>query len=83
MDFLSKKISWANFGVFCKGGLISEGIFNLVPPQNNIRKNQLRDSNFGHLMEDGTKLKIPSEIKLLLVGVGSCRSSTGYAALQF
>ena len=50
-----------------KGGVISEGIFSLVPSSKKWTKylslNFFWDNDFVHCFEDGTKLKIPSEIK--------------------
>ena len=53
-----------------KDGVISKDIFTSVNPQEQLRNHYLQLSNllngtldFAHLFEDGTKAKIPSEIK--------------------
>ena len=56
-----------------EGDLISDGIFNLVTSSKELNRIttfkfftlgwKVKDRHFVHFLEDGTKLKIPSEIK--------------------
>ena len=73
LPYMISKFSKAFAGyVVRKGGLISEGIFNLVPTSKECVKSLSINISIQVEKSLGTKLKIPSEIKLPLSKRGHC-----------